>query len=124
MSHANHAHNHAPHATTAPCQDIVEARAISNAQLETIVYAYQRFGMRLPDGARAGFFLVRAWALPLHLFACQLRSLSPFSAHCCSHAPCVSACMQLLQPLIPSRYYYVTPRATARAWARAARLRR
>jgi hypothetical protein len=38
----------------------VSSAAISNAQLETIIYAYQRFEQRLPDGARAGFFLVRA----------------------------------------------------------------
>jgi hypothetical protein len=35
-----------------------ESGAISNAQLETVVYALQRFfGEKLPDGARAGFFL-------------------------------------------------------------------
>ena len=40
-------------------QDIVDSGAISNAQLETVVYANQRFQQRQPDGARAGFFLVR-----------------------------------------------------------------
>lgn len=35
-----------------------EARALSNAQLETVAYAVQRFaGKRLPDGARPAFFL-------------------------------------------------------------------
>jgi hypothetical protein len=36
----------------------VAAASISNAQLETVVYANQRFAQRLPGGARAGFFLV------------------------------------------------------------------
>jgi hypothetical protein len=40
-------------------QDIVTGAAISSAQLETIIYACQRFQQRLPDGSRAGFFLVR-----------------------------------------------------------------
>jgi hypothetical protein len=40
-------------------QDIVADALISNAQLETVVYANQRFGHRLLGGARAGFFLVR-----------------------------------------------------------------
>lgn len=31
---------------------------MSNLQLETVIYAMQRYeGPRLPDGARAGFFL-------------------------------------------------------------------
>lgn len=35
-----------------------QARALSNAQLETVAYAVQRFaGKRLPDGSRAAFFL-------------------------------------------------------------------
>ena len=38
--------------------DLVAARALSDAQLETVVYASMRFeGARLPDGSRAGFFL-------------------------------------------------------------------
>lgn len=35
-----------------------ESRALSNAQLEAVAYAVQRFaGKRLPDGSRAAFFL-------------------------------------------------------------------
>jgi hypothetical protein len=38
--------------------DIVNARLLSDAQLETVIYASQKFhGSRLPDGKRAGFFL-------------------------------------------------------------------
>lgn len=40
------------------CQADWEARALSDAQLESVAYAVQRFsGKRLPDGSRAGFFL-------------------------------------------------------------------
>ncbi|GFR48197.1 hypothetical protein Agub_g10014, partial [Astrephomene gubernaculifera] len=35
----------------------VAANQLSNAQLETVLYAFQRFNQRLPDGSRAGFFL-------------------------------------------------------------------
>ncbi|GLC46902.1 hypothetical protein PLESTB_001282200 [Pleodorina starrii] len=38
-------------------QDNLERSELSNAQLETVLYAFQRFERRLPDGARAGFFL-------------------------------------------------------------------
>ncbi len=39
-------------------QDCVHARLLSDAQLETVVYANMRFkGRRLPDGKRPGFFL-------------------------------------------------------------------
>jgi hypothetical protein len=49
----------APVPRITPPQDIVAQPAISNAQLETVIYANQRFQQRLPDGSRAGFFLVR-----------------------------------------------------------------
>jgi hypothetical protein len=39
-------------------QEDWQSKTISNLQLETVVYAMQRFeGPRLPDGSRAGFFL-------------------------------------------------------------------
>ncbi|KAK9808500.1 hypothetical protein WJX73_001795 [Symbiochloris irregularis] len=38
-------------------QDIVTQNLISAAQLETIIYANDRFEQRLPSGERAGFFL-------------------------------------------------------------------
>jgi hypothetical protein len=39
------------------CQDDIAAGRLSNAQLETVLYAFQRFARLLPDGSRAGFFL-------------------------------------------------------------------
>eukprot|EP00892_Ulva_mutabilis_P012185 jgi/Ulvmu1/9339/UM050_0089.1 len=42
----------------APLKADWESRALSDAQLESVAYALQRFnGKRLPDGARSGFFL-------------------------------------------------------------------
>ncbi|KAG2496515.1 hypothetical protein HYH03_005339 [Edaphochlamys debaryana] len=38
-------------------QDNVAGGSLSNAQLETVLYAFQRFQQQLPDGARAGFFM-------------------------------------------------------------------
>ncbi|GIL64960.1 hypothetical protein Vafri_18816 [Volvox africanus] len=38
-------------------QENLERNELSNAQLETVLYAFQRFQTRLPDGNRAGFFL-------------------------------------------------------------------
>ncbi|PSC70731.1 strawberry notch [Micractinium conductrix] len=37
--------------------DCVEGRLLSDAQLETVIYANQKFQLRLQDGKRAGFFL-------------------------------------------------------------------
>lgn len=44
--------NNAPLHDKCP-QDNVEAGELSNAQLETVLYAFQRFNMRLPDGRGA-----------------------------------------------------------------------
>ncbi|KXZ54936.1 hypothetical protein GPECTOR_3g106 [Gonium pectorale] len=38
-------------------QEDVDNEQLSNAQLETVLYAFQRFNQRLSDGSRAGFFL-------------------------------------------------------------------
>ncbi|GIM01409.1 hypothetical protein Vretimale_6229 [Volvox reticuliferus] len=38
-------------------QENLKRNELSNAQLETVLYAFQRFQTRLPDGNRAGFFL-------------------------------------------------------------------
>ncbi|GFR48741.1 hypothetical protein Agub_g10699, partial [Astrephomene gubernaculifera] len=38
-------------------QENLSRGELSNAQLETVLYAFQRFEKRLPDGSRAGFFL-------------------------------------------------------------------
>ena len=37
--------------------DVVESGALSNLQLEAVLYAGQQFMTMLPDNKRAGFFL-------------------------------------------------------------------
>lgn len=104
------------HACAPSRQDIVNNGAISNAQLETVVYANQRFNQRLPGNARAGFFLVRppAWrhSLLAHVCAINRPARRPALRHA-SHCACTRSSAPRVR----------CDRATAQVSERAARLR-
>ncbi len=51
-------------------QDVVESKALSGLQLESIVYACQRHEQFLPDGSRCAFFIGDGKRMPCCCCGC------------------------------------------------------